>query len=54
MYVKLDAPDALVCCKLNIVNYHADVQPVRQGQLKKKGKDCLSAGWKLSCSPGKG
>ena len=45
VYVKLDAPDALllsenVCCKLNIVTYHPDVQTVLpaidQSKSKKK------------------
>ena len=44
MYIKLDGPDALllsenVCCKLNIVTYHPDVQLVLpatdQSKLKK-------------------
>ena len=63
VYVKLDAPDALslfenVCCKLNIVTYHPDVQPVRQGQRKKKGKKAkvklIQTVRLLSCGPGKG
>ena len=44
VYVKLDAPDTLLlsenaCCKLQIVSYHPDVQPVldhEPGQWKSK------------------
>jgi len=43
VYIKLDAPDTLllsenVCCKLDIVSYHPDVQPVDQGRPKGKKK----------------
>ena len=46
VYVKMDAPDTLllsenVCCKLQIVSYHPDVQPVldhEPGQQKSKRK----------------
>ena len=49
VYVKLDAPDTLlllsenVCCKLKIVSYHPDVQPVldhepSQQKSKRKSK----------------
>lgn len=44
VYVKSDASDALllsehVCCELNIVSYHSDVQPVAELDPKKsRGK----------------
>ena len=41
LYIKLDAPD--ICCDLNVVSYHPDVQPVVEpvpgsGQKKLKKK----------------
>ena len=38
-------------CKLNIVTYHPDVQPVRQGQRKKKGKKAKVKLIQIVCLP---
>ena len=48
VYIKLDVPDTLllsenVCCKLDIVSYHPDVQPVDQGKLKGKKRKLKSS-----------